>query len=60
MKKYTHTEEGKHVLDLLSHIISTYGMDVYKCRLCDDLFGSREESDVCGICQTQIDIENKY
>lgn len=61
--KYTHTEEGKDVLNILENIISTKGMEVYKCNLCDYLFAGQpelvnEEKPVCGICQMEIDAEN--
>lgn len=65
VKTYTHTEEGKYVLDLLSNIISTYGMEVYKCEHCYELYGSTPEEALyddkptCGICQDILKRENR-
>jgi len=57
METYTQTEEGKDVLDTLSHIISTDGMEVYKCRNCEELYASRPEQvkdGFCGICEVEV------
>lgn len=60
---YTNTKEGKEVLDTLENIISTEGMEVYECDLCEELFAGRpnevdEEHPVCAECQLQIDVSN--
>lgn len=61
---YTDTEEGKDVLNLLSNIISTSGMEVYKCDHCEELYGSQpelalyDEKPTCGICQGILKREN--
>jgi hypothetical protein len=64
-KTYTHTEEGKDVLELLGHVISTYGMEVYKCEHCDELYGCQPDNALydgkptCGLCQEYFKIMNK-
>ncbi|AEO93794.1 gp537 [Bacillus phage G] len=62
---YTNTKEGKEVLEILEHVVSTDGMEVYKCSLCDELFGGRpsevkEEKPICGICEMEIKAENYF
>jgi DNA-directed RNA polymerase subunit RPC12/RpoP len=57
IKTYTHTAEGQQVLGYLENIISTHGMEVYKCDTCEELFGGRPEEakndngyPECGVC----------
>jgi hypothetical protein len=65
IKTYTHTEEGKYVLRILENVISTSGMEVYKCDHCEELFGSTPELakynnyPTCGICQNILKRENR-
>lgn len=65
IKTYTYTEEGKDILELLSNIIPTYGMEIYKCQHCEELYGSQPEfalyndKPTCGICQNMLKIENR-
>lgn len=58
-KLYTNTEEGKVVLEELSHITTTDGLEVYKCVTCDNLFGGRpsivdETKPTCGFCDVGL------
>jgi hypothetical protein len=65
VKTYTHTEEGKDILNILSNMISTYGMEVYKCWHCDELFGGLPEKSFydgkpeCGICEMELRAERR-
>lgn len=61
MKTYTHTEEGKSILNLLGNIINTNGMEIYECKVCDEKFAGRPEEmkdNTCGLCEEMIKAEN--
>ncbi|PHE64466.1 hypothetical protein COF68_04915 [Bacillus toyonensis] len=61
---YTNTDEGKLVLEELSNITTTDGLEVYKCVVCEDLFGARpsnidETKPTCGVCDVLVKQEGK-
>lgn len=58
IKTFTHTEEGKDILRTLSNIISTQGMEVYECWICEEKFAGRpsevDELPECGRCTDEL------